>query len=465
MALSSISFIFGALPVFLLLFYIFKPKYRIYLLFLFSACFYCVNDPDHIVLMIALITVNYAISLTMLSESAQVRKWLLAAGVIIDLGVLFFYKYIGAFTGIGSLRFLSYQPKMMVGLSFLTFSFISYLADVYNNKITVPKNPVKFADYVLMFPKILMGPIARYSDVADSLDKMTLKPGDIGNGSKRFMEGLFKKVIIADNLAVLVNLVNSSIDYSNTSVSSFWIGSVAYSLQLFFDFSGYSDMAIGLARMMGFELKENFDHPYLCNSFSDFWKRWHISLSEWFRDYVYIPLGGSRKSIPRNIFNLLIVWLLTGIWHGTGYAFICWGLVYFLMLVIERYIIKPARLNKLSGLLWRTVTLLVVNFNWVLFSHEKLKDGLKFFAGMFGFYHNPLCSASDIRYLREFGLFLLLGIIFSCPVSDFFGNGIENKKIRKAASAVMPVIYIFLFVWALSFLLLGYHNPFMYQNF
>ena len=470
MTLSSIPFIFGALPIFLVFFLFSKPQYRIYEIFIFSAWFYYVNDPGQFKFMIALVIANYVISLVMSYRNSTFKKIALFIGIIGNVGVLFLYKYlpfsVSIVNQIGNLQFQIKNRETMFGLSFFTFSLISYLVDIYRNDIIAPHNPIKFADYVLMFPKILMGPIVRYSDIADSFDKMTLQLDDIGTGSKRFMEGLFKKVIIADNLATLVCQVNSSTDFTNISVASLWIGSIAYSLQLFFDFSGYSDMAIGLARMMGFRFKENFNFPYTCNSFTDFWKRWHISLSEWFRDYIYIPLGGSRKKMSRNIFNLLIIWLLTGIWHGAGYSFICWGLIYFLMLLIERYIVKPKRLNSFCGLLWRIVTLLVVNFNWVLFIHESLKYGIRYCLGMLGvFYHNPIFSLVDIRYFREYGLYIIIGIMFSIPITDWLKKRNSSSFVTNVSTIVVPICYIILFIWALSFIVLGFHNPFMYQKF
>ena len=470
MALSSIPFIFGALPIFLILYFLSKPKFRIYEILAFSMWFYYVNDSGRLKYMVTLIISNYVVSLLISNRKSIIRKCAFTIGILGNLVVLFIYKYlafsISIINQVGHWHLNTKERGMMVGLSFFTFSLISYLTDVYRNEIKVPKNPIKFADYVLMFPKILMGPIVRYSDISTTMNDLSLQPDDIGTGSKRFMEGFFKKVIIADNLAILVSQVNASTDYSTITVASLWIGSIAYSLQLFFDFSGYSDMAIGLGRMLGFRFKENFNYPYSCNNFTDFWRRWHISLSEWFRDYIYIPLGGSRKSIPRNIVNLLVVWLLTGIWHGAGYAFIVWGIVYFLMLLIERYIIKPKRLNKAAGFVWRIVTLLVVNFNWVLFSHEGLKNGLKYCLGMTGFYYrNPIVSAEDIRYFREFGLYLVIGIIFSFPLVNLLSRKITNKYLIRVAAVAVPICYGIIFIWALSFSMLGFHNPFMYQKF
>lgn len=254
---------------------------------------------------------------------------------------------------------------------------------------------------------------------------------------------------------------------AHASVAALWIGAAAYSLQLFFDFSGYSDMAIGLAQMLGFHLKENFKYPYCCKSVTDFWRRWHISLSEWFRDYVYIPLGGSRRSVCRNILNLLVVWVLTGIWHGTGLAFVAWGLVYFFMLVLERYVIKPQRLGKPLAAVWRVVTLMVVNFNWVLFSHSSLRAGLRYCTRMVGVYgFTEWANMTDVRILREYGVYLLLGIVFSMPAAEAvrgkLGKTLPGQRVLKI---VMPVAYLAVFLWGLSFVLLGFHNPFMYQQF
>ena len=225
-------------------------------------------------------------------------------------------------------------------------------------------------------------------------------------------------------------------------------------------------MAIGIARMMGFHIKENFDHPYCCKGFTDFWRRWHISLSEWFRDYVYIPLGGSRKSAIRNIINLLVVWILTGIWHGAGYTFVVWGLIYFFMLLIERYIIKPARLKKKPAFLWRVFTLLVINCNWVIFSHGTLKEGINYCLGMIGYYGNEFAASTDVRLIREYGVYLALGVALSIPIEKCMSKKIHDSKAACTVySYIMPIVYVLLFLWAISFALLGYHNPFMYQQF
>lgn len=471
MSLSSISFVFGALPLFLILYFCLQPKYRMYSLLIFSGWFYYVNDPARLIFLVALIIANYVLSLIISRSNTLLSKICLLVGILGNVGVLFLYKYLTFSINISNQLFNThFQTKertLMVGLSFFVFGLISYLIDVYRKTTNISFNIAKFATYVLMFPKIIMGPIIRYRDIEGDLDNPQIKAEDIGTGAKRFMEGFFKKIIIADNLALLVSEINSIESVSQATVVTLWIGSIAYSLQLFFDFSGYSDMAIGIARMLGLHFKENFNYPYICKNFTDFWRRWHISLSEWFRDYIYIPLGGSRKSFVRNLFNLFVVWLLTGIWHGAGYNFIAWGLIYFVMLIIERYIIKPKELRKASSILWRITTLLIVNFNWVLFSHPSIKTGISYCLGMLGIYYkNPITAPSDIRLLREYGLYILLGIIFSMPIAQKIKKSTSNNETIKNFTVIcMPVIYLIIFIWALSFAILGYHSPFMYQQF
>ena len=456
MALSTIPFLFGALPIFLVIYYLVRPPYRMYVLLIFSAWFYYVNEPAGSWVAVILLICNYltALGISICRQKGKVRcsACLLTVGVLGDVLLLLSFK------------FRSGGQGLLTGQSFFTFTLISYLADVYLGKCRAEKNAVRFADYVLMFPKVIMGPIERYEDVAEGFGHRICL-SDIGMGARRFMAGFCKKTILADNLAFLVNEANT--DMADASVAALWIGAAAYSLQLFFDFSGYSDMAIGLAQVLGFHLKENFKYPYCCKSVTDFWRRWHISLSEWFRDYVYIPLGGSRRSVCRNILNLLVVWVLTGIWHGNGLAFVAWGLVYFFMLMLERYVIKPQRLGKPLALVWRAVTLLVVNFNWVLFSHSSLRAGLRYCARMVGVYgFTGWADVTDVRILREYGVYLLLGIVFSMPAAEAARGRLEKTLPgQRVLKTVVPLAYMAAFLWGLSFVLLGFHNPFMYQQF
>ena len=467
MSISSILFLFGVLPVFLILFYVSKAELRIYEMLLFSILFFSLNDKQSLYVFLSVIIITYLISLGIDKINRKAAKVLLISGIIGNVGVLVFYKYIGFISEIIG-KEISFKPNnMMVGVSFTVFAMISYLVDVYQKKVTAPRNPAVFICYSTMFPKVVSGPIVRYSDCSPDFEAHFITSTDIGIGAKKFMEGFIKKILIADNLYLLINELNATIDvHRNATITSLWIGSIAFSLQLYFDFSGYSDMAIGLSRMLGFHFKENFNHPYICNGFTDFWRRWHISLSEWFRDYIYIPLGGSRKSTVRNIINLLIVWLLTGIWHGAGFNFIFWGLVFFVMLIFERYVIKVKQLESVPALLWRIFTLVVINFNWVIFSHGTLKEGVQYCLGMIGYYGNDFVAKTDIRLVREYGIFLFLGVFFSMPISYFIQKKSENKTMfGTIISIVTPIVYGIMFLWAISYALLGYHNPFMYQQF
>lgn len=474
MSITSVTFIFGILPIFLLIYYLSKPKYRIYILLISSIAFYYINEPKRLPFITAIIIINFLLSI-FISHFKQVNKGnisklVMIVGIIGNTSTLFLYKYIDFSSTIVNQVFhsnlIDKSQTMLVGQSFFTFALISYLVDVYTNKCSVQKNIIKFSSYVLMFPKIIMGPIARYKDMEDDFTEHKINPYDIGTGAKRFMCGFCKKVIIADNLVFLVHGVDRN--FSNSTVVALWIASIAFSLQLFFDFSGYSDMAIGLGQMLGFHIKENFNYPYCCRSFTDFWRRWHISLSEWFRDYIYIPLGGSRSSIIKNIVTLLVVWILTGMWHGSGWEFIVWGLLYFTMLVLERYLIKPNRFGKIMSIIWRVLTLLIINFNWVIFSHQEgIQFGLQYCLRMIGVYQNDiLTNVTDIRLLREYGIYLFLGIIFSTPIAKIIGTKLQQNRLYEKLSVILvPSLYLLAFIWALSFVMLGFHNPFMYQQF
>ncbi|MGN0739970.1 MAG: MBOAT family O-acyltransferase [Treponema sp.] len=497
MSLSSLLFLFGFLPVFLLIWFICRKEFRSYVLFIFSLCFYFLADTDfgfmprRMLYILFLVFINYAVSLLISyfrNKKQGLARLFLASGICFNVGILFFYKYSAFFVNNINAVFHSAFPVpnkiALPGISFIVFSLISYLVDVYKNLFQVEKNIVKFSDYVLMFPKVIMGPIVRYKDIKSGFDFDSVSKDSVNEGARRFILGFCKKIIIADNLAVLINSVNVSFRNSEATVFALWLGSLAFSLRLFFDFSGYSDMAVGIGKILGFNFKENFNYPYCCKSVSDFWKRWHISLSEWFRDYLYISLGGSRKSALRNVFNLAIVWLCTGIWHGAGFSFIAWGLVFFVLILFERYLVKPSRRGRAGALLWRIFVLLMINFNWVLFSHNGLKEGINYCLAMtgfkfsnsgFSFAGNAFFNLSDVRFLREYGIYVVLGILFSTPVVR---NLKEKFSLQKDSSGVLLsvkyrtvldiaecILYVCAFLFALSFIVISNHNPFMYQQF
>lgn len=399
------------------------------------------------------------------------RTILFIAGIVVVILILFDYRYlnytartVGYLFGVKN-KWKRVELEVPLGLSFVTFSIISYIVDCYTGKSQFQKNPFKLATYILMFPKIIMGPIERYSSIINNINMPNISMENVGLGIERFIIGFCKKVIIADNLAVLVSSIQTGIDYSTTPITVLWLGAIGFSLELFFDFAGYSDMAIGLAKMLGFEFAENFNYPYIANSLTDFWRRWHISLSFWFRDYVYIPLGGSRKTPFRNVLNLFIVWLLTGLWHGGTINFILWGMVYFVGILFERFVIKLYQRGRVIQCIWRIITLLVVNFNWVLFSHKSWVIGLSYCKSMLGGYGNPLADDSFIYDIREYGVYLILAIVFSLPIAPWLGKIIKSKDKIGISSIIKPIGLGLAFVWAISFIMLGAHNPFLYQQF
>lgn len=474
MTLSSIIFVFGFFPIFLLAYYICKDRYRDYVLLAGSIYFYYVTDVYRTKYVIALCAAVYI--LTWLMDKLKnghptLRKILAIDGISGTLVLLFHYRYLNCtastFCKIFGIEKIwqRIDSGVPLGLSFLTFSIISYIADCYTGKIQYQKDPFKLATYILMFPKIIMGPIERYSNIEKNLIAPDVSIENVGIGVKRFIIGFCKKVIIADNLAVLVGTIQTGVNYPAVPISVLWLGSISYSLELLFDFAGYSDMAIGIAKMLGFHFAENFNYPYIADSLTDFWRRWHISLSFWFRDYVYIPLGGSRKSLFRNIINLFIVWLLTGLWHGGALNFVLWGMVYFCGIIFERYILKLKDRGPVIKFIWRIITLLIINFDWVLFSHKSWHIGLIYLKGMLGIYGNPLSDYSFVYDMREYGIYLILGIIFSMPVVPWLSKKFKKQDKFGISTVAAPLALAFALIWAISFIMLGAHNPFLYQQF
>lgn len=472
MVFSSILFVFGFLPLLLLIYFISKDKYRNYILIFASLIFYAYGEPKFVFVMLLSIILNYcfALAIDYFDKKKNIKVMLLLFDIILNISILFVYKYLDFSINIANNVFNLNIPLknivLPIGISFFTFQALSYVIDVYRKNAKVQKNPFKVALYIALFPQLIAGPIVRYSTIAKQIDNRKVTLETFGLGVKRFLLGFSKKVILANNLALVAEEVFSKADFSLNSPVYFWIGSIAFSLQIFFDFSGYSDMAIGLGKMFGFEFEENFNYPYIANSFKNFWQRWHISLSVWFRDYVYIPLGGSRKKLLRNIFNLFVVWILTGIWHGAAYTFIAWGLMYFFFISIEKHFIKPESKSKFFKVIWRIIVLLVVNFGWVLFNSKGLHSAYNYILAMLGNYNNTLIDSASIRILREFGIYLILGVLFSTPIIKKLDKKMfKNKKVNILKKYLFVIIIFIIFFWAISFLALGSHNPFIYFNF
>lgn len=469
MVFSSLIFTFYFLPPVLILYYLSKEKYRNYILLAASLGFYAYGEPKFVLVMIGSILLNYGIAL-LIDKKRGAAKGLLIADIILNVGILFFYKYLNFGISITNSLFhsnFSLLPiALPIGISFFTFQALSYVIDVFRRTVKVQKNPLYVALYISFFPQLIAGPIVRYHDIEEQIANRRTDVILFGEGVKRFMLGFCKKVILANNLAVVAEEV-FAMPFTTVNPLVLWLGSICYSLQIFYDFSGYSDMAIGLGKMFGFTFAENFNYPYISKTVTEFWRRWHISLSQWFRDYVYIPLGGSRVSAILNIRNMLVVWLLTGIWHGANFTFIFWGLGYFVLLVLEKYLLKPSeRGSKVLRIFWQIVTLLCVNWGWVIFNSPSLKSGLRYCLSMLGVYvHSFAWDGMMHAYLREYGIYLILGILFSTPVMRILEKKIGSTKAAVVQNAAEPIIYGLLFLWAVSFLILGAHNPFIYFNF
>lgn len=477
MVFSSLIFTFFFLPLVLFLYFLAKDKYRNYVLLAASLLFYTYGEPKFVFVMAASICINYVVALAIHchneKSSFHMARNLLILAAVLNLGILFVFKYLDFSISLVNRAFGTSLPAqniaLPIGISFFTFQALSYVIDVYRGSVAVQKNPLYLALYISFFPQLIAGPIVRYSTIEQQITDRSCTLERFGNGIQRFFLGFCKKVLLSNNLSVVSAAVFGMAD-NITSVNPLllWIGSVSYSLQIFYDFSGYSDMAIGLGKMFGFEFEENFNYPYISRSVTEFWRRWHISLGQWFRDYVYFPMGGSRVAVSRHLFNMFLVWSLTGIWHGANLTFIAWGLGYFILLVIEKYLIKPEqRQSAFLHILWQAVTLLCVNFGWVIFNSKGIRNGIKFCLAMTGFYSTAAeIDSMVLYYCREYGFFFIAGILFSTPVAKLLANQIDkNKQAGNIRAVLCPICYAIGFLWAVSFLVLGAHNPFIYFNF
>lgn len=419
MVFNSVVFLFCFLPLALLVYYLVPGKGKNAVLLLESLIFYCWTGITWLPLIAVLIAVNYLAGLFLGRRKGGGRKLVLVLAVVVSAAALIFFKYTNflidtlnqiAGLGLSSLSFLSVLP---LGISYYIFKLISYVADVYTRKTEPEKNLIDFSAYVLFFPQLIVGPIVRYRDMAQTLHtgkgRCTLQKAE--DGAIQFVFGLAKKVILADSIGMLwqdIIAPDGGVGLANASTPLAWLGILAYSLQLYFDFAGYSEMSNGLSRMMGFECPANFNLPYMATSITDFWRRWHISLSMWFRDYVYIPLGGNRCSKGRQILNMLVVWALTGFWHGANWNFLCWGLYYFALLVIEKYLLRGV-LQK--GRVWQRVyTLFFVVLGWGIFTANAAGAPLGLLMSRLFL---PQGGVSPLYFLRNYGVLLLLGCLFS----------------------------------------------------
>ena len=461
MLFSSIPFLYYFLPIVLLLYFAAPWKLKNAVLLLSSLIFYGWGEPKLLILMLFTITVMFFCGLAISRSETQKQKkiWLIVSCVF-SLSLLALYKYadffIDSFNAVTGLSVPLLKLALPVGISFYTFQSLSYTIDVYRGVVPAQRNLLSFGAYVALFPQLIAGPIVRYSDIARELDSRQTTWEDISYGLRRFLIGLGKKVILADNFALLMKLFRESGD---PSVLFYWMYAIAFTFNIYFDFSGYSDMAIGLGRLFGFHFNENFNYPYISGSITEFWRRWHMSLGTWFRDYVYIPLGGNRVSRGRWVFNILTVWMLTGAWHGAAWNFVLWGLLYALMLLLEKWV--PA-LQKLPAILRHGYVLLVVCLGFVLFNAESMTQAVSDLSSLFGLGGLPLVTAETLYYLRSFALLFLVACFGATPVPKMAAKRTENTRF----GAVLELIFLVaILLISTAYLVDGSFSPFLYFRF
>lgn len=471
MVFSSLTFLFAFLPIFLVLYYCSPAKYRNGLLFMGSLVFYGIGEPLYLCLIICSVLVNLGIGLLIdRSERLSGKRLWLITGLLYNFGLLFFFKYTNFFleniNGVLRLCHSSTQLKLLeltlpLGISFYTFQIVSYIVDVYRGKVEADHSVISLGAYLCMFPQLIAGPIVVYSDVRRELHKRTITIHNLDDGLKTFILGLGFKVLLANRVGTLWNEV-CTIGFESISTPLAWLGSLAYSMQLYFDFCGYSLMAIGLGRMLGFTIPENFHHPYLSRSVTDFWRRWHITLGAWFREYVYIPLGGNRKGRIRTVVNLGIVWLLTGFWHGAAWNFILWGVFIFLLEILEKNLLLPVLNHKsiAAHIFSHIYMILYILVSWTIFAISDFHQLAMYLARMFPFFSmgHTLNPYDFVKYLTDYGVLLVCCILFCTAGPEKLYHRFKNKL-----GGI--VIALIIFWYSVYYLAIGMNNPFLYFRF
>ena len=468
MLFSSIVFLFTFLPAVMILYYLLPVRFRNVILLLASLVFYAWGEPVYLFLMLLSILFNYFSGLDIARnlQDKRAAKRSLVFNLIINLAVLGFFKYEGfvldTLNGILPVHISYHALPLPIGISFYTFQILSYIIDVYRGNVKVQTNLPNFALYVTMFPQLIAGPIVQYADVDEQLASREVSRTKFGEGSMYFIRGLAKKVLLANTSGMIFTEV-SGLAKGNIAVMTAWLGAFAYIFQIYFDFSGYSDMAIGLGKMFGFEFNMNFNYPYVSKSITEFWRRWHISLSSWFRDYVYIPLGGNRVSKIKHIRNLLIVWFLTGLWHGAAWNFVAWGLYYGVILIIEKYLLSPV-LDRLPDIVRHIYSIVLVVIGWVLFFSSSFGQAADYIRVMFGAGAHGFADRESM-YLLTSNLILWLILIFgSTPLVHFrYEHMLRTKKWN--TTIINSVVYAALFIVCIAYLVTETYNPFLYFRF
>ena len=467
MVFSSMTFVPLFLPLVLVLYYATKHAgIRNTVLLVFSLIFYAWGEPKWIFVMLLTVTVNYLCGLLIHHSKSKFRRTAaMILGVSLSLGFLVYFKYFGFFsdivTGLLGVENDFLKPVLPIGISFYTFQVLTYTVDVYRGKVPVQKNYASLLLYVSFFPQLIAGPIVNYTDIAPSLSSRQENAEGVYQGFIRFFIGFAKKVLLANTCGIITDTLRAG---ETLSVAGSWLMAVAYAFQIYFDFSGYSDMAIGMGRMFGFHFFENFNYPYISKSVTEFWRRWHISLGTFFRDYVYIPLGGNRVSTAKNIRNIMIVWLLTGFWHGASWNFLAWGVYYGLLLLAEKFLLKDLK-KKLPTALNIAVTLLLVLIGWVLFYYENLGDALNHLKVMFGLSGAAWSDPSAVYYGKHYLVFLVAAAFASLPWKTYLQKLPHKPALDTAAYWLKPLVATVMFLLALSMIVTQSYNPFLYFRF
>ena len=467
MLFSSIPFLYYFLPLVLAVYFLVPRGLKNAVLFASSLLFYAWGEPRFCLFMLLSILQGYVFG-RLIEKNAENRKWskiFLTASVLLSLGLLGYCKYadffissVNAVTGL-SLKLL--HVALPIGISFYTFQILSYVVDVYRGDVPAQKSFLKLGTYIAMFPQLIAGPIVRYAEIAPQLDERETTLEDVSAGAGRFVIGLSKKVLLAN---VLYGLITAFQESKDLSVLYYWLYAVSFTLQLYFDFSGYSDMAIGLGRIFGFRFSENFDYPYISASITEFWRRWHKSLGSWFRDYVYIPLGGNRVSNAKWLRNILVVWLLTGLWNGASWNFVLWGLGFAVLLVAEKLLYKE-RLEK-THVLKHVYVLLFVTLSFVLFNASSVKEAASQIGAMFGADGLPLVSAESLYYAKSYAVTFLIAAVGATPVcKNLICRLTQTKSGARAMTVLQPAWLLLLLAACTAFLVDGSFNPFLYFRF
>ncbi len=467
MVFSSVLFMFIYLPAVLAVHYISPPKWRNAVLLVFNLIFYGWGEPRYIVLMVVTIVVDYFAGLMVgryqEKGNDKAARIAVAVALVSNLSFLVFFKYwdliATTLAGVG----LDFMPvlnlSLPIGISFYTFQTMTYPVDVYRGDAKPQRSLVNFGTFVTLFPQLIAGPILKYKELADQVDERTWKIEQFASGVNVFMVGLAKKVLLANNIGMLWDAVKV-LPAAELTTAGAWLGILAFSLQIYFDFSGYSDMAVGLGRMLGFEFLRNFNYPYIAKSLTDFWRRWHISLGSWFREYVYIPMGGNRVSKGRMFFNLLVVWAATGIWHGASWNFLIWGLYFAVLLILEKGF-WGKWLAKLPNLVQHMYALFFIAVSWAIFAVEDFGQMGIYLKAMFGFAQGGLTSPAVGYWLRSFLPILTIGLISATPLA----TGLWNKMKEKPKQVILPILILAGLVICTAYLVDATYNPFLYFRF